>query len=171
MQPNLKTPYLESTIILALVIVNPALIIISINSPILGIASGLIKASVLGREEKTKWEIQSTLLSLEDFVCMLSLYSGKKNITLKREILPQSNILISVSLQFPHSSWMVQDIILIRMSSARYNFLSFLIQDSSQCSTSSRYLLASPFMCRANNLTTSSLAGVYLYSSSVMAMG
>lgn len=45
---TLKIPYLESSIILALVIVNPELIMISSNSPILRIPSGLIKASVLG---------------------------------------------------------------------------------------------------------------------------
>lgn len=46
---NWKSPtnYLESIIILSLVIVNPALFIISIISPTFDTASGLIRANVL----------------------------------------------------------------------------------------------------------------------------
>lgn len=84
---TLLISYLESTIILALVIVNPALIMISTNSPILGVASGLIKANVL----KEKEEIQPTLLFLKNLACMLSLYSDGKA--------PQKNFVT-----FTHSS-------------------------------------------------------------------
>lgn len=49
---KLSTNYLESIIILSLVIVNPALFIISIISPALEMAFGLIRANVLQRKKK-----------------------------------------------------------------------------------------------------------------------
>lgn len=97
---TLKIPYLESSIILALVIVNPELIMISSNSPILRIPSGLIKASVLGRKKKSR-EIQPTQLSLEHLVCMLGSYSNKKPAHQREKFCHSHIFTVPVSHQFP----------------------------------------------------------------------
>lgn len=162
---TLKIPYLESSIILALVIVNPALIMISSNSPILRTPSGLIKASVLERKKKYCREIQPTQLSSELW-CTSWVHIQTKTST--SEKFCHSHIFtIPVSHQFPCCSWMpMQHIILIRTSFAHYNFLGFVTQVSSQCSTSSYYLPTSPFALRTYNVTTS-WANWYLDSSSL----
>lgn len=115
------------------------------------------------KKKKERRETANTSF-LKAFSVHVEFIFRQKNITSKREILPQLSIPAPVSHQFPRCSWMpMQDIILIRMSFAHYNFRGFLSQVSPQCSTSDHYLLASPLTLRANNLATS-WSGVYLYS-------